>query len=166
MVQRWPSTGTYWRASSHTGHASAGAGELDAAGQADRERHGPDPVTVGPVSARFIAADGVLLVIQAALVALPAGGVPHWLERAAGRGWALVLPLSVAVVVAAIELVPEVADGLTWVAFLLVPPGAALALGWAMRGARPAAAAAAAAALRARLGPSRARSRATPPQRS
>jgi hypothetical protein len=40
-------------------------------------------------------------------------------------------------VVAAIELVPAVADGLTWIALILVPPGAALALGWAMHGARP-----------------------------
>jgi hypothetical protein len=93
---------------------------------------------VGPVSAEFIAANGALISIQAALVALPGRGVPYWLARAAGRGWALLLPLSVAVVVAAIALVPEVANGLTWVAFLLVGPGAALALGWAGHGARPA----------------------------
>ena len=47
------------------------------------------------------------------------------------------LPLSIAVVVAAIALVPSTADVLTWVALLLVPPGCALALGWAARGARP-----------------------------
>ena len=41
-----------------------------------------------------------------------------------------------AVVVGAIELVPQVADGLTWIALVLVPPGAALALGWAMHGAQ------------------------------
>jgi hypothetical protein len=89
------------------------------------------------VNAPFLAADGVLLCTQAALVALPGAGIPGWLERIKGRGWALILPLSVAVVVAAIELVPAVADGLTWVALILVPPGAALALGWAMHGARP-----------------------------
>jgi hypothetical protein len=85
----------------------------------------------------FVKADAVLLVVQAALVALPGAGVPAWVARFGGRAWALVLPLSIAVVVAAIALVPEVADGLTWVALLLIPPGAALALGWAMRGARP-----------------------------
>jgi hypothetical protein len=89
------------------------------------------------VNAPFLGADGVLLCTQAALVALPGAGIPGWLERIKGRGWALILPLSVAVVVAAIELVPAVADGLTWVALILVPPGAALALGWAMHGARP-----------------------------
>jgi hypothetical protein len=33
--------------------------------------------------------------------------------------------------------VPQTADALTWVALVLIPPGAALALGWAMHGARP-----------------------------
>src|SRR5258705_9749475 len=86
---------------------------------------------------RFIAADAVLLSTQATLVALPAAGVPGWLRRFAGGWWALILPLSIAVVVGAIELVPATADALTWVALVLVPPGAALALGWAMHGARP-----------------------------
>jgi hypothetical protein len=85
----------------------------------------------------FIKADAVLLVVQAALVALPGAGVPPWVARFGGRAWALVLPLSIAVVVAAIALVPDVADGLTWFALIAIPPGAALALGWAMRGARP-----------------------------
>jgi hypothetical protein len=89
------------------------------------------------VNTPFLAADGVLLTTQAALVALPGRGIPLWLERLKGRWWSLILPLSVAIVVAAIELVPEVADGLTWIALILVPPGAALALGWAMHGARP-----------------------------
>jgi hypothetical protein len=89
------------------------------------------------VNTRFLVADGVLLATQASLVALPGRGIPAWLDRLKGRGWALVLPLSVAVVVGAIELIPAVADGLTWVALVLVPIGAALALGWAMHGARP-----------------------------
>ena len=75
---------------------------------------------------------------QAALVALPGRGIPEALERLAGRGWALVPPLSIAVVVAAIALFPAVADGLTWLALVAVPPLAAAALGWAARGARPA----------------------------
>jgi len=88
------------------------------------------------MTARFIAADAVLISAQAALVALPGAGVPPWVRRFAGGWWALILPLSIAVVVGAIELIPETADALTWVALILIPPGAALALGWAMRGAR------------------------------
>lgn len=79
----------------------------------------------------------VLSVAQAACVALPAAGLPPRLSRFRGRGWALVLPLSIAVVIWAIALVPDSADVLTWVALLLVPPGCALALGWAAHGARP-----------------------------
>jgi hypothetical protein len=78
-----------------------------------------------------------LTVAQAACVALPAAGVPRWLRRFRRGSWALVLPLSIAVVVGGIALLPSTADVLTWVAFLLVPPGCALALGWAAHGARP-----------------------------
>jgi hypothetical protein len=78
-----------------------------------------------------------LIAAQAACVALPAAGLPAWATRLRTRAWALVLPLSIAVVVAAIELLPSTANVLTWVALLLVPPGCALALGWAIRGARP-----------------------------
>lgn len=79
----------------------------------------------------------VLTVAQAAGMALPAAGLPAWTERFRGRAWALVMPLSIAVVVAAIAAVPQTADLLTWVALLLIPPGCALALAWAARGARP-----------------------------
>lgn len=79
----------------------------------------------------------VLTAAQAACVAAPAAGLPRWTQRWRTPAWALVLPLSIAVVIAAIELVPSTADVLTWVALLLVPPGCALALGWAGRGARP-----------------------------
>ena len=85
----------------------------------------------------FVLHDAVLLATQALLVALPGAGVPHWVRARATARWALVLPLSIAVVVGAIAVLPNVADVLTWVALLLVPPGAALALGWAMRGAWP-----------------------------
>src|SRR4051794_4292879 len=84
-----------------------------------------------------MAANSVLLAFQALLVALTGAGVPSWLQRLSGRGWALILPVSIAAVVGGIELFPELADGLTWIALVLVPPGAALALGWAMHGARP-----------------------------
>jgi hypothetical protein len=93
---------------------------------------------LGAVSREFIVANSFLIATQAGLVAVVGRGVPRTLYRIAGRAWALILPLSIAIVVAAIALVPEVADALTWIARLLVPPGAALALGWAMRGARAA----------------------------
>jgi hypothetical protein len=79
----------------------------------------------------------VLTLAQAACVALPRAGLPTWLARFRTGAWALTLPLSIAVVVAAIALASPAADVLTWVALLLVPPGCALAFGWAMRGARP-----------------------------
>jgi hypothetical protein len=79
----------------------------------------------------------VLTVAQSACVALPAAGLPPWADRYRRRAWALVLPLSIAVVIAAIALVPSTADALTWIALVLVPTGGALALGWAARGARP-----------------------------
>jgi S1-C subfamily serine protease len=86
----------------------------------------------------FLLADGVLISVQALLVALPGRGIPEPLQRLGGRAWALVLPISIAAVVAAIALDPAVADWLTWVALVAVPPLAAAALGWAVRGARPA----------------------------
>jgi hypothetical protein len=89
------------------------------------------------VTRDFVLHDAVMLATQAALVGVVGAGVPAWAKRFATARWALVLPLSIGVVIAAIALLPDVADVLTWVALLLVPPGAALALGWAMRGARP-----------------------------
>jgi hypothetical protein len=80
----------------------------------------------------------VLDAAQALCVALPAAGVPAFLvRRLGGRGWALVAPASVVGTVAAITLASASADVITWIAFLLVPPGCALALGWAAHGARP-----------------------------
>jgi hypothetical protein len=74
---------------------------------------------------------------QAACVALPAAGVPAALLRLGGRGWALVAPLSILASVGVIALSDAGADALTWIALVLVPPGCALALGWAAHGARP-----------------------------
>lgn len=79
-----------------------------------------------------------LTVLQALCVLLPAAGLPRWLGRARGWGWALVPPVSIVAVVAGIELLPDTADGLTWLALLACPPLTAAALGWAMHGARPA----------------------------
>jgi hypothetical protein len=84
----------------------------------------------------FEADNMVLTAAQAACVALPAAGVPRALARFRNGWWALVLPLCIVVVIVAINLTSVSADVLTWVALLLVPPGCALALGWAMRGAR------------------------------
>jgi hypothetical protein len=85
----------------------------------------------------FEAHNFALNVAQAGCVALPAAGLPRHLERFRGGAWALVLPLSIALVVGAIAVVPTSADVLTWVALILVPIGAALGLGWAAHGARP-----------------------------
>jgi len=74
---------------------------------------------------------------RAATMALPAAGLPRWLGRLRRRGWALVGPLSILVVAAAIELSAANAHVLAWIALLLVPPSCALAFGWAARGARP-----------------------------
>ena len=74
---------------------------------------------------------------QALCVALPAAGLPVLLSRFGGRGWSLVAPLSVVATVVAITVAAESANVLTWIALLLVPPGCALALGWAAHGARP-----------------------------
>ncbi len=74
---------------------------------------------------------------QALCVGLPAAGLPLWLDRFGGRGWSLVAPLSVVATVVAITVAAESAEALTWIALLLVPPGCAIALGWAAHGARP-----------------------------
>jgi hypothetical protein len=79
----------------------------------------------------------VLDAAQAVCIALPAAGIPALALRLGGRGWAAVAPLSVVVSVAAITVASTSADVLTWIALLLVPPGCALALGWAAHGARP-----------------------------
>jgi hypothetical protein len=74
---------------------------------------------------------------QALCIALGAAGLPAALARLRGRGWALVAPLSILVSVAVIALWSASAEVLAWIALILVPPGCALALGWAGRWARP-----------------------------
>jgi hypothetical protein len=88
---------------------------------------------------------------QALCIALPAAGLPAALARLRGRGWALVAPLSILVSVAVIALWSASAELLAWIALILIPPGCALALGWAARGARAAYAALAALLLVAAL---------------
>jgi hypothetical protein len=86
----------------------------------------------------FLAADAALVASQAALVALPGRGVPRPLERLRTGHRALVPVACVLAVVAAGSAGAAVATALSCLALLAVPPLAALALGWAMRGARPA----------------------------
>jgi hypothetical protein len=97
----------------------------------------PAPPVVTLCTVYFEQDTAVLDAAQALCIALPAAGLPVLLARFGGRGWSLVAPLSVVVTAAAITAASESAEVLTWIAFLLVPPGCALALGWAAHGARP-----------------------------
>jgi len=89
----------------------------------------------------FWASDVCLIGVQSALVAGARGHAPARVERLAerlsGRGWALVPLASIVLVVAAVRSAGTTADGLAWLALIAVPPLAAVALGTAMRGARP-----------------------------
>ncbi len=80
---------------------------------------------------------GALSLVQAALVAAPRPATAPLLAGLRGSSWALVLPLSIVVVVAAIALDSAAADFLTYLALVAVPPLAALALGLVVRGGRP-----------------------------
>jgi hypothetical protein len=79
---------------------------------------------------------GVLSLVQASLVAAPKPPLPYLLERLQSRWWALVLPLSIVVVVSAIALDSASARFLTYMALFAVPPLAAAALAWLLRGGR------------------------------
>ena len=84
----------------------------------------------------FSVSIGALGLLQAALVALPRSRERFgWMPES--PWWALVPAGSIAVVVGAIELEPDAADLLTWLALLAVPPLAAFALGWLIHGGRP-----------------------------
>ncbi len=89
----------------------------------------------------FWLSDVALVGVQSALVGIPRGHAPARLDaiaqRLSGRGWALVPLASIVVVVLAIGAASATADGLAWLALLAVPPLAAAALGWTMRGGRP-----------------------------
>jgi hypothetical protein len=87
------------------------------------------------VALPFIPSDAGLLLLQAGVVAAPraAPRLP-WLERMRGPVWAAVPIASIVVVVFAIRFVSETATGLTYLALVAVPPLAALALAWAVRG--------------------------------
>lgn len=80
---------------------------------------------------------GALGLVQAALVAAPRPAVSSSLDRLRSRWWALVLPLSIVVVIGAVAEDSSIARFLTYLALVAVPPLAAAALGWALRGGRP-----------------------------
>jgi hypothetical protein len=79
----------------------------------------------------------VLSLVQALLVATPRPALTPLLSRLRGRSWALVPPLSILVVIAAIALDSASAQFLTYLALVAVPPLAALALAFLIRGGRP-----------------------------
>lgn len=79
---------------------------------------------------------GVLSLVQAVLVAAPKPPATRLLDRLQSRWWALVLPLSIVVVISAIAIDSASARFLTYLALVAVPPLAAAALAWLVRGAR------------------------------
>ena len=81
---------------------------------------------------------GVLSLVQALLVAAPRRPFAPLLRQLGGRGWALMLPLSIVVVISAVALDSASANFLTYLALVAVPPLAAAALAWLIRGGRPA----------------------------
>lgn len=85
----------------------------------------------------FALSIGVLSLVQAALVATPRPATAPLLAGLRDRSWALVPPLSIALVVAAIALDSASARFLTYLALFAVPPLAALALATVIRAGRP-----------------------------
>jgi hypothetical protein len=84
----------------------------------------------------FAPSIAALSLLQAALVALPRPRQPFaWMPSS--PWWALVPAASIVVVVAGIELVPDSAIALSYLALVAVPPLAALALAALVRGSRP-----------------------------
>jgi hypothetical protein len=90
------------------------------------------------VALGFIPSDAAVLIVQAGVVAAPRRP-PRvaWIERMSGPVWAAIPLVSIVGVIFAIRYVGSTATGLTWLALVAVPLLAALALGWAMHGARP-----------------------------
>jgi hypothetical protein len=84
----------------------------------------------------FAPSIAILSLVQATLVALPARRSLPVALHLESRWWAVVLPGSIVVVVTGIALFPGLADALTYLALVAVPILAALALAWAVHGAR------------------------------
>jgi hypothetical protein len=89
----------------------------------------------------FIPSDAAMLALQAGVVAAPRAVLRiDWLRRFRGWGWALLPLVSIVGVIFGIRYVSDTATWLTYLALIAVPPLAAAALGWAMRGSTPLAA--------------------------
>lgn len=86
----------------------------------------------------FAPSIAALSLVQALLVLAPRPAPAAILARFRSSSWALLPPLSIGLVVAAIALDPAFADFLTYLALVAVPPLAALALAAIVRGGRPA----------------------------
>jgi hypothetical protein len=80
----------------------------------------------------------ILSLAQAALVALGAAREMPLLTRFSSGWWALIPAGSVIGFVVGVRELSGLADGLTYLALVAVPLLAAIALGWLIRGARPA----------------------------
>ncbi|MEA2420991.1 MAG: hypothetical protein QOF55_90 [Thermoleophilaceae bacterium] len=80
----------------------------------------------------------VLCVAQGATVAVPAPGRFPWLGGLASRWWAAIPLAAIVGTVVGIGASAATADVLTWLALVTTPPLAAVALGYAARGGRPA----------------------------
>jgi hypothetical protein len=86
----------------------------------------------------FAVSISILGLVQAALVALPAPRPrPAWAGRLGSSWWALVPALSIALVIAVVELDSDSATWLSYLALVAVPPLAAVALGILVRGSSP-----------------------------
>ena len=90
----------------------------------------------------FVPSDAGLLALQAGVVAAPrsiaaTARVSDALARFRGPGWALVPVGSIVGVIFAIRYVSDTASFLTYLALIAVPILAAIALAWAVHGARP-----------------------------
>jgi hypothetical protein len=84
----------------------------------------------------FAVSIAALSLLQAMLVVLPRARPPAaWMPSS--PWWALIPAGSIVVVVFGIELLPDSADALAWLALVTVPPLAALALGGLVHGSRP-----------------------------
>jgi hypothetical protein len=86
----------------------------------------------------FAVSIAILGLVQAALVALPAPRPrPAWVGRLDSPWWALIPALSIAVVIAVVELDSDSAIWLSYLALITVPPLAAVALAILVRGSSP-----------------------------
>jgi hypothetical protein len=80
----------------------------------------------------------VLSLVQASVVALPGPRELPLLSRLRSGWWALIPVASAPLFVIGVNALSGVADGLTYLALIAVPPLAAIALAFLIRGARPA----------------------------